>query len=288
MPALSRSGVSLPELLIALAIGGIVAAGSLGGVRRIAEAYRREALEIERARSLRVAAALLPAELRELDATDGDLVAMGPTSLTIRAPRQLAVLCRAPRFTDSPTRATLTLRDGPRFGLRDFDPRRDSLWIYYDGDPGTRDDDGWLGASIDSLGTDRCPDGRPGSSITATLRPAAGQSPGPGAVPSGAPVLGFETVTYRLYRSSADGRWYVGLETAGDFQPLLGPVTPTGLSFAYLEPSGAPTTVAARVALIELRLRAPTAEPVRTRDGRLDSPVDSLVRVVALRNRPRF
>lgn len=288
MPALSRSGVSLPELLIALAIGGIIAAGSLRGVRGLAEVYRREALEIERARSLRVAAALLPAELRELDTVDGDLVAMGPTSLTIRAPRQLAVLCRAPRLTDPPTRATLTLRAGLRFGVRDFDPRRDSLWIFYDGNPGTRDDDGWLQASIDSLGADLCPDGRPGSSITGTLRPTARQYPGPGAVPSGAPVLGFETVTYRLYRSSGDGRWYMGLEAAGDLQPLLGPVTREGLSFAYLEASGAPTTEAGRVALIELRVRAPTAELVRTRDRRLDAPVDSLVRTVAPRNGPRF
>lgn len=288
MPSLSRSGVTLAELLVALTLTAVIAAGTLGLVWRVQDLYRAESLSIERNRSLRIAAALLPAELRELDAADGDLVAMGPDALTIRAPRQLAVLCRAPRFEVPPIRATLTVRDAPRYGLRDFNPRTDSLWVYYEGDAATRDDDGWIQASLDSVTADVCPDGRAASRVSAALRPSPGQRLGRGTIPAGAPVLGFETVTYRLYRSSSDRRWYVGLATGGNVQPLLGPVTSAGLHFTFLDATGAPTTEPARVALIELRIRAATVEPIRTASGRLDSPSDSVVAVVALRNGPRF
>jgi hypothetical protein len=106
-------------------------------------------------------------------------------------------------------------------------------------------------------------------------------------VETGAPVLGFETTTYRLYRSSEDRRWYVGQQTGSDLQPVLGPVTPAGLAFAYFDSTDAPTADPFRVALIEIRVQAPTTEPIRTRDGRLAVPVDSVVLVVALRNNPR-
>jgi hypothetical protein len=288
MPPVSRSGASLPELLVALTLTGVVAAGALGFVRHVQATYRAEALEIDRSQSLRVAAAVLPAELRELDAADGDLVAMERTALTIRAPRQLAVLCRAPRFTDPPMRATLTLRGAPRFGVRDFNPRTDSLWVFYEGDPGTRNDDGWMRFSIDTLGPAGCPDGRPATMVSGAVWPAAGQRLGTGTIPSGAPALGFETVTYRLYRSSSDGQWYVGLQTAGGLQPLLGPVTNDGLTFGYFDSGGVPTPDPTRVGLIEVRVRARTVEPVRTPDHRLVYPLDSLVTVVALRNNRRF
>jgi hypothetical protein len=283
-----RSGASLPELVVALTLTAIVAAGALGLVRHVQDIYRAEALQIDRAQSLRVAAAVLPAELRELDAADGDLLVTAPTALTIRAARQLAALCRAPRFTVPPIRATLALRDSPRFGLRDFDPRTDSLWVFYEGDPGTRGDDGWTLISIDSLGPAVCPDGWPATMVSGAVRPAAGQGLGPGTIPSGAPVLGFETVTYRLYRSSSDGQWYVGLQTAGGLQPLLGPVTDDGLTFAYLDSGGAAVSEPTRVGLIEVRVRARTLEPVRTPDHGLTLPLDSLVTVVALRNNRRF
>jgi hypothetical protein len=288
MSALSRAGTTVTELLVALMLTGMVAAGALAIAGRVGEAYRVEAFEIERARTLRIAAAVLPAELRELDAVDGDVIAMGQTAITIRAPRQLAAVCGTPRFAVPPTRVAVTLRDMPRYGLRDLNQRTDSAWLFYEGDSATPDDDGWIEASIDTLAPDTCPDGNRGWKIAGALRPTAGQHLGAGTIPSGAPVLVFETVTYRLYRSTSDRQWYVGLESAGDLQPLLGPVTGDGLAFAYLDSSGAAVTEPSRVALIDVRVRAPTTEPVRRPDRRLGSPLDSLVTVVALRNGPRF
>src|SRR2546429_8832705 len=46
--------------------------------------------------NIRAAAAILPAEFRELDAADGDITAMGPDSIRMRAMRQLSFLCATP------------------------------------------------------------------------------------------------------------------------------------------------------------------------------------------------
>ena len=287
MPALTRGGFTLPELLVALTLFGLVSAGALGLLRRTRDAYRAESQGIDLQQNLRIAAAFLPAELRELDAADGDLVAMTDTAVTIRAPRQLAVACGASGL-DPSGELTLTLRDAPFHGLRDFNPAIDSLWIYSEADVGGSKAVDWMLGSIASLAPDSCPDGWPARRMTAVLHPAGGQVTSGRLVPSGAPVLGFETVTYRLYRSTEDRRWYVGMKTAADLQPLLGPVTNNGLAFAYFDSSGSVTTEPSRVSLIEVRVRARTAQPIRRAGGRLANHMDSVVLLVALRNNRRF
>jgi prepilin-type N-terminal cleavage/methylation domain-containing protein len=286
MPALTRGGLTVPELLVALTLFGVVSAGALGLLRQTRDAYRAESQGIDLHQNLRIAAAFLPAELRELDAADGDLVAMTDTAITIRAPRQLAVACRTPGPASSGA-LTLTLRDAPSYGLRDFNPLTDSLWVYSETDVDGSEDGGWVLGSIASLAPDSCPDGRPARRMATVLHPSLGQVTSGWVVPSGAPVLGFETVTYRLYRSTEDRRWYVGMKTAADLQPLLGPVTSDGLAFAYFDSSGTVTTEPSRVSLIEIRVRARTAQPIR-RAGRLENQVDSIVMLVALRNNRLF
>ena len=288
MLALTRSGFTLPELLVALILLGLVSAGALGVLRQTRDAYRAESQGIDVRQNLRIAAAFLPAELRELDAADGDLVAMTDTAITIRAARQLAVACRTPGSSGPAGALSLTLRDTPFFGLRDFNPSSDSLWVYSEADADGSDGGDWMLGSIASLAPDSCPDGRPGRRVTTVLRPSVGQATPGRVIPSGAPVLGFETVTYRLYRSTEDRRWYVGMKTATDLQPLFGPVTSDGLAFAYFDSSGAVTTEPSRVSLIEVRVRARTAQPIRRAGGRLEHGVDSLVTLVALRNNRRF
>jgi prepilin-type N-terminal cleavage/methylation domain-containing protein len=285
---LTSRGVSLVELLVALTLSGLLLAAAAGVLRRTQDFYRAAVQEIDVSQSLRVAGAFLPAELRELDAVDGDVVAMTPTAVTIRATRQLAALCRPPLPGAAPGSVNLTLRAATFSELRDFNPAIDSLWVFREGDPLSPDDDDWIAAAITALAPDSCPDGRAGRRVTAIPQPAAGPAMGEGQVAAGAPVLGFETVTYRLYRSSADRRWYVGMETASDLQPVLGPVTDDGLVFSYLDSSGATAAQAAQVRVVEFRVRARTVEPIRTRDGSLDRPLDSLVAVVFLRNNRRF
>jgi hypothetical protein len=279
VPVTARRGTTVVELVVALGLFGILSLAVVGVLRRTEDAYRAQTQRIDRRQSLRVAAAFLPAELRELDARDGDLIAMQPTAITIRAPRQFGVLCRVPALGPAGV-ATLVLRNAPSYGLRDFDADTDSLWLLSEGISAAPADDRWVEGDVVSVGSAPCADGRAGRRVTTALGPGDGFA-------LGAPVLGFEVITYRLYRSSEDGRWYIGQQTATDFQPVLGPVTTNGLALAYFDSSGSVTTDPSRVSVIEVRVRAATIEPIRDGGGRLGRPVDSLVTVVALRNNRR-
>lgn len=271
---LTRRGVTVVELLVALVLFGVCSTVVAGVMQRFLAGYRTTVESIDRRQNLRVAAAFLPAELRTLNATDGDIVRMTRTAVTIRAPRVFGVVCRdLPAGVTGAT--TLVLRDALRYGVRNVDPDTDSLWILTAGG-----DDRWIRAGVTSVGAGPCADGAPGVRLGVTL-------PTPDGFPMGTPVLGFETVTYRLYRSSEDGRWYVGEQTGASLQPLLGPVTPDGLALGYLDSTGAATADPTLVRLIDVRVRAATVEPIRDASGRLGQPVDSLVTLVALRNNRR-
>lgn len=252
-------GFTLVELVVALVVVGLVGSMVYRFVLDNTRAYRATTRRIDERQSLRVAATVLPAELRELDATDGDIRAMSLTSVTIRATRQLAFLCDVPRAG-----GVLAVRDRLVFGTREFNPDTDSLLIYHAADD---TGDGWFAARLNGVGAGTCPDGDRARLLTALL---------PAGAPSfavGAPVRGFEVVTYRLYKGG-DGHWNVGLldGLAGGIQPLVGPVDPDGLAFAYHDSSGATTTIPEHVATVEIRLRA---RP------------ESTITVVALRNNRR-
>jgi hypothetical protein len=266
--------VTVAELLVALALFGVCSIAVTGAMRHFLAGYRATVQTIDRRQNLRIAAAFLPAELRALDATDGDLVRMSRVAVTIRASRVFSVLCRAQPAGATGT-ISLVVSDALRYGVRNFDSDTDSLWIL-----ATGGGDRWIRAGVASVGTAPCADGRPGIRLAVTL-------PAPDGFPAGTAVLGDETVTYRLYRSSEDGRWYVGEQTGASLQPLLGPVTPDGLALSYLDSTGAITADPVLVRMIDVRVRAATVEAIRDANGQLGQPVDSLVTLVALRNNRR-
>ncbi|MGH7426838.1 MAG: PilW family protein [Gemmatimonadales bacterium] len=291
-------GYTLIEMLVALVLLGIVSFGIyrvLVGNQRI---YHAQVQRVELQQNIRAAADLLPAEIRELDANDGDLYAMSTTSLDIRAMRQLGFLCSAPVLPVGAV-GTFMVRRDLFFGARNFDVARDSLLLYYEGDEATRNDDGWVLARPTLITNGVCPgDGRAAWQITATLVFGPGQVNGGGTqrIQNGSPVRGFVPVRYQHYLSATDGRWYVGydeLTDAAAVQPLIGPLTANGLTFAYYDSAGAVTANRALVQMIEVRLRAETAEPVHRAGaggggGGLYTPVDSVVTRVALRNNRRW
>jgi len=289
MPALAlgRRGLTLVELVVAMVLLGVVSTGIYSVLMTSQRTSHAQAQRIDLQQNLRAAASLLPAELRELDASDGDIAAMSATSLTVRAMRQLVLLCAAPALGGTLTGVQLVVRATPFFGSRDFAPATDSLLIYYEGDEGTRADDGWVLGRLTAIAVQNCPDGTPGRRLTANLIMPPPQWNLPGTVPNGAPVRGFEWLTYRVYQA-ADGRWYLGLQGGGDTQPLVGPLTGgAGLTFKYYDTTGAVTAVPANVAEIEIAIRGMTAEPIH-HDGALGTTGDSLVTRVALRNNRRF
>lgn len=297
MRALSPRGFTLIELLVAIVLLGIVSMGIyrvLVGNQRF---YHSQTQRIDLQQNIRAATNILPAEFREMDANDGDIYAMTATSIDVRAMRQLGFLCSAPVLPAAVGGVAFMVRKDMFFGARDFDVDRDSLLLYYEGDESTRSDDGWILADPTAINANAvCPtvDARPAYAITATLIFGPGQvnNGGTQRIQNGSPVRGFVPVQYRLYQSGTDNRWYVGYDEMTDafaIQPLIGPLTASGLSFVYYDSTGAVTANRALVQMIEVRLRAETAKPVQGADGGgLRTVVDSVATRVALRNNRRW
>lgn len=282
------------ELLVALVLLGIVSMGIYRVLVNNQRVYQSQTQRIDLQQNIRAAVSVLPAELRELDATDGDIVAMNATGISVRAMRQLAIICNTPVLGIGA--AVIAIRPAPFFfGTRDFNTATDSVYVYYEGDQATRNDDSWVIGRVTAVAAGVCADGRPGRLLTTTLSFGTVMSPQgvnlpqfnqTGRISSGAPIHGWQRVTYRLYQA-ADGRYYIGLDDGSGLQPLIGPVLANGLSLEYYDSTGAVTAVPARVAMIDVTVRAQTAQPVR-QGSTLVQPVDSITIRVSLRNNRRF
>lgn len=297
MPHLTRRGFSLVELLIAMVLLAIVVTGLYRALMTNERVYQQQTQVIGLQQNMRAAAAILPQELRELDATEGDISAMSATSITVRAHRWTAVMCNQPVTglggglgPNLLNGTTMILRVQPYFG-RAINLAADSLFVRYEGDDGTRQDDGWVIGKPTAIVTTGvvCP-GLPaaaGQLVTLNLSFAAGKN-FPEAITNGDPVLGFEKVTYGLDSVGTD--WYVGLTTSNGTQPLIGPVLSNGLAFAYYDSTGVVTADRTKVARVDITLRAETAQQIRARSGSnsLVRMVDSVLTSVALRNNRRF
>jgi prepilin-type N-terminal cleavage/methylation domain-containing protein len=294
MSALDRRGLTLAELVVTLALLGIVTAGICRGLLTSQRTYLAQAQRVELQQNLRAAAAILPAEFRELDAADSDITAMSATSITMRRTEQLGFLCVAPDVR-AEGEVTLSVRQRPLFGARSSFSAGDSVLLYVEGDPSTRSDDDWVRGQIIAASSRDCPDpdhARPGYELTLRLQPPGDPHPHPdvrGGVTKGSPLRGFATVTYALYSSPTDNQWYLGQRLAGaTIQPLLGPlIGPSGLALSYFDSTSRPTDMLTAVAEVEIRVRGRTALPVRATGGGSAYVVDSLVTRVALRNNPR-
>jgi prepilin-type N-terminal cleavage/methylation domain-containing protein len=296
MQRLNRAGLTLIELLVALALFGIVSVGIYRVLVNNQRVYQAQTQRMDLQQNIRAAVTILPGELREINARDGDIIAMGPATITVRAMRQLGFLCNTPVLGLGPP--LLIIRRSPFYSMRDFNTATDFLFVYYEGDPGSRNDDSWVPGTITAIANAVCTDGSAGRVLTTNLVFGTYQTPGgviapqlpqTGRIDLGSPVRGWEIATYSLYQA-ADGEWYVGLQTAGSggMQPLVGPVLSNGLTLTYRDTLGVVTATPANVASIEIRVRALTPQPVRQPTGALARQVDSVTTVVALRNNRRF
>lgn len=303
MPHLTRRGFSLVELLIAMVLLAIVVTGLYRALMTNQRVYQQQTQVIGLQQNMRAAAAILPQELREVDATEGDISAMTATSLSVRAHRWTGIMCVPPATgvgggVIGPV--AMTIRSAPFFGRAIV--RNDSIFVRYEGDDGTRKDDGWvIGRVLDVGLLPAVCSGQAGQVLAVNLSfTASGVTNFANSIVNGDPVLGFEPVTYSLYQPTASncpsctaGDWYVGLtnsSSGGSPQPLIGPVLPNGLSFAYYDSTGVVTANPARVARVDITLRAQTAQQIRARSGSnsLVRMADSVLTSVALRNNRRF
>ena len=278
-----QKGFTLAELLVVLVLASVVAAAICQSLQSNQRFYRSQSQVLDVEEGLRAVAQLLPAELRELNARGGDIIAMGRDSITLRAMRSLGVICSPP---DVSTGAVI-IADSLSFGWRAVDPSRDRALVFRDGDESSADDDRWLdfGVAGTSSGA-ACGDGSAGTELRLT-----GPTSELDSVASGSPLRTYERVTYRLYtddqglswlgeRGYSDGAWSA-------LSPVAGPLRRVGgLSFDYYDSAGAPATRASGVARIGISARGlsagPIAVPGRATSGRQYE--DSVVAQVALRN----
>jgi prepilin-type N-terminal cleavage/methylation domain-containing protein len=305
-----EGGFTLVELLIALVLLGVVTTALYRVLINNQRVYTAQTQRIDLQQNIRAAATILPADLREANATDGDISAATATSITFRAMRWMRFMCNPPvngGLVQTPS-LTLTLTSKRAYGIRG-PALGDSVLIYYEGDDGTSKDDTWVPAKITTLATANCPglptypDNTSGQQLVVTawmpttaVLPALPAPNLSNSIYAGDAVRGFETVTYQLYQPAGDTSYYVGLQTASGTQPLIGPVLSNGLTLAYFDSTGAnlaaPVSAAnlIRIARVDITVRARTAQPVRLASGStlLGAIVDSVVTRVSLRNNRRF
>jgi len=286
MPVLARRGFTLIELMIALVLLGIVSAAVYKVLVNSQRVYLAQTQTIDLQQNIRAAAAILPAEFRELDAADGDIKGMTATSLRIRAMRELAFVCADPVLGGGIGQIVLTVRKTPIYGTRE-------------GNPTTRTDDQWLAAQLQKdADPGFCADSNVATNpaYLLTLQPQWINDPTlnrAGAITRGAPLRGFDKIAYELYQAPApDNNWYLGQRNpaqGGTIQPMIGPlIGANGVTFSYYDSVGAVTADSSKVAQIGFVLRARTASPIRSGGtGVQDYKIDSVVSWVALRNNPR-
>lgn len=305
----ARRGFTMVELLVALVLLGLVSAALYRVLVNNQRLYTAQTQRIDLSQNIRAAANILPAEFRQLDASDAaaasDIVAMSADSITIHALRWTSFVCVAPVLNGAGAGRQMVIRgtqpgDPMFFGSRGVQLGVDSMMVYLDGNQTTRLDDYYVPAKITGVtpaGAALCP-AIPGAGATAGTTvswdgnfyvPASNVA---NAIPVGAPVWGFERVTYKLFQAG-DGLWYIGyrpwLPAGTAMQPIIGPVLPNGLTFSYFDSTGAATALRTRVARIDITVRARTAMAVRNGGtAPAQTIVDSIVTSVALRNNRRF
>jgi len=286
MPVLKPRGFTLVELMVGLLLLGIISVGVYRVLVKNQQLYQTNAQKVDVGQTLRAAAAILPAELRETDAADGDIIGMGPDSIRIRAYRVFAISCTAPVLGGALTSLTLTVRQAMTYGVRNFQ-NGDSIMVFFEGNSSTRTDDTWaLGVLTSGPASSTCPtDLAAAYTMTVALKAGTWANTA-GNMSAGAPVRGFETITYKNVQSS-DGNYYLSYRNSSGLTPLVGPLTSTGLAFAYYDSTGAVTSTAANVKRIRIALSYLSAQQVRQANGSLDNIRQSDTLQVTLRNNAR-
>jgi len=274
-------GYTLVELVVALVLGAVVlsATGEVFLATRRFFLLQSSVLEVQE--GLRAAMQVLSAELRELDPSGGDIVALGSDSISIRATRGLEFVCAPP----DPVTGRVVVRSSLSSGYRAVDPARDRALVFRDGDGATEDDDAWLDLGIASAGgAARCADG-----AAATEFRLLGAVGALDSVQIGAPVRWYGRAVYRLYADET-GAWWLGVRSWSGgawaaISPVAGPLRhPLGLQLTYYDASGAATAEPSRVARIALVVRGVGSALLQQTRGEQSHWADSLATEVFPRN----
>ena len=267
-----RAGFTLVELLVAIVLFGVVGGTLLSLVARAQRAAGRLAARVEARRATRDAAAALTGALRGLAPRAGDLLLMDARAVELRATVAFSVICAI-----DDARSTLVIAppvaSGPALASWLAEPRiADTVLVWGEGPAAAGDTTAdaaprWTAAVLaaDPAGGASCsPDAGLGDAAPSdgavTLRVTPPLSAD---VSLGAPIRVVRRTRFALYRAG-DGQWYLGASDCvparavpcATIQPVSGPYPSDGVALQYLDGAGATTTDPARVARIEIVVRA--------------------------------
>jgi prepilin-type N-terminal cleavage/methylation domain-containing protein len=245
----SRRGLTLVEVVVAITLAALVATLAGAALSRAGAWLRDRSERFAAEHTLRTGAAAF----RDLLTAAGgdDLLATSSTGLITRVVRGASVICEV---RDS---AVMARREAPWWrSVREPVGSRDSIEIGATGEPR------WIPLALPANPTGgRCPDGGPGLRFPVALDPVARNALSPGS-----PLRFFEPVELRSYSSSGSDWLGARLVATGEsIQPLAGPLSRLGLSFAFRNLQGLPAPTPSETASLEFRLI------VVTPDGRPDS-----------------
>ncbi|MGH7713014.1 MAG: PilW family protein [Gemmatimonadaceae bacterium] len=303
-----RAGRTLPELLVALTVSGILFALLTSAFITHQRLVSGSTAIAESRGQARQAHEIIPAILRGTAAAVGDLHAAHDTLLDLAYPIAAGVACLS-SVTNQVTLAPDSIANGQHFTSWTHRPRPGDLAHVFD--PGalpTATDDRWWTAAVSSLAA--APNGCVGSPLldpvadavhsarVLSLGPWVGAI-APSIVPAGAVVHFTRRTRALLY--AASGSDYLGVSdldpTLGRWsvvQPVSGPYAThagvPGLQFQLLDSLGAvlpfgPSPVPSGVSVVTLSIRSRSATQVRVAGMRRGLRSESLSAHIALRNR---
>jgi len=190
---------------------------------------------------------------------------MGSDQIEIRAMRAFGLVCGV-SATGSPIRVKKIGR---------FFADGDSIVVFADNDPDISSDDTILSGVVTAISLGQTCTGT--DTAQSLMVPDLATALANDTVRLGAPVRGFTIYTYGLYLQN--GEYYLARESGGTTEPLVGPLSPNGVSFTYMDSNGVVTTDPTAVSQIEATLRS------RSKVTNERGPVtDSLTTTIYLRN----
>ncbi len=296
----ARSGYTLVELLVTMALLGVVSTVMVKLMMGQQRFYQKQSSQMDVRRELRTTMTMLPADLRSLSSSGGDLTNFSSTSITFRNVLGASIVCAKPNnhTMDLPplsmARNTLTAwYTQPQVG--------DTVFAFNEGLLRGAEDDSWTGMIITSVSQDAsfCPASVYTDAALDAGKPRFRIVVGPiipDSVKIGAGLRFVRSTRYSLaasatnnwylYRSEYQGgAWGTDVPVTGPFNTALGSA-PGGLRFTFFDSTGAPVVNVANsrsVARIDLFLSARGVSASNT--GPSATVQDSLTFRIALRNR---
>ena len=307
MRGTDRRGLTLPEVLIAIVMLAIVGTGLTRVLVKQQQYYKDASATTVSKRELRLGASVLPAELRSISSSGGDIIAMSESEMTMRSYTGSGVVCARTTgllndlITLPPTnlaKHTLTtFMSAPQVG--------DTVFIYNEGTDRGQVDDTWDKFAITAAATSTtaCP-GAPYTDpvldlpttkprLVYTLDGALSAN-----VQVGSVIRFSRPLRYKIYQE-ASGSWYLGFQNYaggswGTASAIAGPYRSfaagdngtTGLQFRFYDTLGVRITTmtnTVRVARADVYLRTNAGtSAIKERNGA--TLRDSVLMRVAIRN----